>query len=223
VQRFRHTAVIAGVRVYVIGGLTYDSMSLADVQSAPILGDGLVGGWTSVSPLPAPRHRHASSTYNGFIYVLGGSAEGSVAYLNDVLVASAKDDGTLTPWTQVAPFVTTRHGHRSVAANGRVYVLGGISGSGAYLDDVQVAEMNADGTLVSWSMATSFHGGREAFGCVLFNNRVYIVGGRGIVDAKATVLGDAQFATIQPDGTLGPWTEGIALPAGRAFHTLEGG
>jgi hypothetical protein len=222
-ERFRHSAVIVAPHIYVIGGVTFESMALTDVQFAPINGDGTLGGWTATTPLPAPRHRHASSTYNGFVYVLGGSADSTVAYVNDVFVSSVESGGSLGPWTSTEPFVTTRHGHKSVAANSRVYVLGGISGSGALLDDVQVATMNTDGTLVSWSETTSFQVGRQSHACTLFNNRVYIVGGRGLVGGVPTVLRDAQFATIKPDGTLGPWVQGIELPVGRVFHTVEGG
>ena len=222
-ERFRHSALIAGQRIYVIGGYTFGGVALTDVQFALLNGDGSVGGWAATTPLPSSRHRHASATYSGFVYVLGGSSDGTVAYLNDVLVAGVNGDGTLGRWSSVAPFVNTRHGHASVAANGRVYVIGGISGSGALLDDVQVATMNPDGTLVSWSPTTSFSGARQSFGCTLFNNRIYILGGLGVVDGQSTTIPDGQFATIQPDGTVGAWTKGPDLPVGRRFHTIHGG
>jgi hypothetical protein len=214
---FRHSSTLSVDRLYVIGGASVGTKESA-VHLAHVGPAGTLDEWTPVTPLPASRHRHASATYNSFLYVLGGSTDDPVAYTNDVLMNKIAADGTLdAAWTPVASFVETRFGLKSIATNGRVYVLGGLSGAGFMLSDVQVATMAADGGLSGWQATSPFTGGRTNHGCVLFNNRVYIAGG---LDDSAT-LDDVQFATILADGTLSPWTTTKKLPVGRRFLTIE--
>jgi hypothetical protein len=218
-KRFRHSSVVSVDRVYVIGGVSVTP--LADVQRATILADGTLTPWQPTTPLPTTRHRHASSTYNGFVYVLGGSIDTMTAYTNDVVMAPIDGSGALGDWVEQPGFVTTRFGCKSVAANNRVYVVGGLSGSGYPLEDVQYAVMSANGALGDWVETTPFDGGRYAHAIALFNGRIYVVGGVSTTGGGDVPLADVQYATIESNGELGAWQTGPSLPAPRSFHTLE--
>ena len=183
--------------LYIIGG--YDTMSyLNDVQYAPINSDGTIGTWTATTSFTTGRFNHTSVAYNGYLYVIGGY-DSSSPYLSDVQYAPIYSDGTLGTWSSTTSFTTARNLHSSVVYNGYLYVLGGY-GVPRYLNDVQYAPINSDGTLGSWSSTTSFTTAREALTAVTYAGYLYIVGGK-----DSSALGDVQYAPLNSDGTVGTW------------------
>src|SRR5207247_2547513 len=97
--------------------------------------------------LTTARYTHTSVAYNGYLYVIGGF---STVYQNDVQMAPINANGTVGAWAATTAFATARYGHGSVAYNGYLYVIGGYSGV-THLNDVQVAPINADGTVGTWT------------------------------------------------------------------------
>jgi hypothetical protein len=99
--------------------------------------------------------------------------------------------------------------------NTKVYLLGGYSSSngsnGTATSAVYVANLNTDGTIGTWSTATSLPGTLGRSQAIVTKNRVYLLGGTNspsITNWVSTVY----TAPIQSDGTLGTWQVGTSLP-----------
>lgn len=138
--------------------------------------------------------------------------------------------------------------HAAVSHNGNIYVIGGVSranimpydGAGdtsgsnpVYEDRVWYCRPNPGGTINpaggagGWqetsplqptALAPSLAPRYDMAACVAYG-RVYIFGGR---DATGVPQDDVFFATVNSDGTLGPWNELITspLPAFLAEHQV---
>ena len=84
----------------------------------------------TATPLPTPVWLHATSSYNGRIYVLGGARDvAQKQTLTDVAFTNVASDGTLGAWTATTPLPMPRSGLMAAAANGFLYAYGGIDGS----------------------------------------------------------------------------------------------
>ncbi|HRY97206.1 MAG TPA: hypothetical protein P5147_27340, partial [Myxococcota bacterium] len=170
-----------------------------------------VGAWTATTALPSTLYDHTSVAYNGYLYVIGGTTN---QYTNAIQVAPIHADGTVGAWTATTSFPTARNEHTSAAYNGHLYVLGGYSSLGR-LNDVQVAPIQADGTIGPWTATTSFPAARSGHTSVAYNGYLYVLGGRD----DSSTLNDVQFAPIHANGTVGAWTATSSLPTPRGAHT----
>lgn len=208
-------AAAYGGHVYVGGG--YDgSHSSKSVYVAEIGADGHLGAWQETTPFERARCQNAMVAARGYVYVLGGYECGGVA-LADVQVAKIQPDGTLGPWRPTSSFETPRYGMGAVAANGFVYVLGGVAVPDATAD-VQVAAIETDGTLGPWEHTSRFAGPRSMAGVAVWGGRIYVAGGAGDDPDDTRIrhsygtrhLDDVQSAGLQADGSLGAWREEAA-------------
>lgn len=141
----------------------------------------------------------------------------------DAAVPIGTANGTLGPWlssttnaSALPPLPTPRANHCSAAANGHLFVLGGNylpSGASSFmtLDDVEVADQNADGSLAAWRRAGTLPSPVNGCTATTDGTNLYVVG--GIYDDPSK---DDQIwsAPIMTDGTVGSFADLGALPAG---------
>jgi len=154
------------------------------VQFAAINADGTIGSWsythastndgtTFVAGFITPRYYQTAVAYNGYLYVIGGVANGAAndctaggIYCSGVQYAPINSDGTVGAWhythnstddntSFVSGFTKGRYLHSTVVYNGYMYIIGGYSGNAAsdcttYCKDVQFAPINANGTIGAW-------------------------------------------------------------------------
>jgi hypothetical protein len=128
----------------------------------------------------------------------------------------------------------SRRGHSMIAYNGYLYVLGGVDGSGNRTSTVYIAKLGANGepqlwhptdtnkdNWEYWYQDTGLNGGtaKSYFSAVAYNNRLYILGGQ--TNASSGGVNTSEYADIKPNGTLGSWTTGTALPSVRHSHTTH--
>lgn len=127
--------IAAGQLEYLDGKLHYiggtNSSRTLDLGSHYVLDlNNLPGGWTTLAPLPNPRHHAGSTVYVGKIYFIGGQHE------HDNELVTQKDVHVYDPltdvWTKVAdlpvPAGANGRGHISSAVaviGDRILVLGG--------------------------------------------------------------------------------------------------
>jgi N-acetylneuraminic acid mutarotase len=146
-------------------------------------------------------------------FSLTGNLESGVTVAADTL-SRTQLGLAIGAWTPISSAAGgSRQGPTSVAYDGHIYVLGGFSTTQGYLNDVQVAPINADGSLGSFVATTPFSNARDEHSSVVANGFLYVIGGTG-----AGFLSDVQVARIQSDGTVGPWSATTTLPAPRTFH-----
>lgn len=164
---------------------------------------GWVKGWREVTPFQLPRRAPAATTYNGYLYVVGG-IDSDGRYVQPAEYAPILADGRLGQWRQTSSLVEGRFYNAAVAHNGFLYTLGG--GGGAPGDQnypiasVERAMINGDGSLGPWQTVSRLTTPRRGLKTVLHGNTLYAIGGYDGRFLKST-----EQATILDDGRLSEW------------------
>ncbi len=176
-------------------------ISLSVTAPALAASGGSVGTWqTSPNSLLAAAGGSSAVTYNGYVYVLGGSG------LNGSKVSYAKlnADGSVGSWTDSAN--TLPHGGEFGTASvygGYVYYMGGYNGSD--LDYVQYAKLNSDGSVGSWTTSgNNLTQAEENLTSVAYNGYLYALG--GAENSGPTSYDTVYYAKLNGDGSVGSWT-----------------
>ncbi|MDZ7744294.1 MAG: LamG-like jellyroll fold domain-containing protein [Candidatus Saccharibacteria bacterium] len=215
--RQTHASAVYNGYMYVFGG--YDDNGTItrfdSVEYAPINGDGTLGAWATTTSLPNINNGLSAVVYNGYMYILGGW-DGSSTF-GDVYYVLINGDGTLGSWSATESLTTPRRYHEAVAHNGYIYVLGGQNASNTRLNDVQYAEIQADGTLGAWAGAgAKFTNARHVHTAVAYNDHLYIAGG----STSGGLTNNVQYASINQDGTINAWRDTASLVTARSFHSM---
>ena len=134
---------------------------------------------------------------------------------NNALGSTAGNNAGVTWTANTTNLATARARAGSVAANGYIYLIGGVVDNGnSAIGTVEYAKMSADGSVGSWtsttSLPTSAGTGRKQFEPVVVNGYIYVIGGRDNTPAaKSTVF----YAKLNTDGAVGAWqTSANSLP-----------
>ena len=162
-----------------------------------------VSGWQTVTPLQLARRAPAATTFNGYIYVVGG-IDANDRYVQPVEYAAIQKDGSLGPWQQTSPIIAGRFYNAAIASNGFIYTFGGGSGHTGKqnypIASVERAKIQPDGSLGPWLSIGEMLSPRRGLKTVIHNNTVYAIGG---YDGR--FLKSIERATVQTDGSLSPW------------------
>jgi large repetitive protein len=193
-----------GGRLYSIAGKT----SAGYLKSMRIY-DPVANGWSTGPTLPSAYpavENPAVVAFNGKLYVFGGS---TAAFSGAVTNAAVYDPGT-NAWASLASMPVGRGGPTAQALGGKIYVAGGLDGSGVSLASVSVY----DPVTNSWSSAPSMGTPRDNPGSAVLTDtdgrqKLYVFGGR-------TRGGDGTLASVEMyDPTANTWTARAAMPTGR--------
>lgn len=141
-------------------------------------------------------------TKNRF-YILGGHDGNN--WTNACYYVPVASDGTLGTPVGTNGLPTSIGAQCCFTTKNRVYLLGGIDSSTNVRDVVYTAPINADGSLGTWSNATSGSFPVNTYGAraVVVKDMVYVIGGSS---------GGVYRATVNADGTLGGWVANGSLP-----------
>lgn len=234
-------AAVYNGKMYVAGGRTGSATStgITTTEYATINPNGSLGSFTSDdSTLPAARFDADLRIYNGYAYIIGGNLNGTLT--NTVLYAPLSSDGSFyggagsATWKSASTFGTARSnaGASFTATNdGYMYVQGGCS---AYTSDscttvkneVQTAQINADGTLGPWSdVATTIASlSRVGNTIALWRGTIYSFGGCTGMTASVVscvsgnTLNTESYSKISDPGQVGPANSTTSLPAALFAH-----
>ena len=202
--------------LYVLGGISVGGFKLSDVQYAPINSDGSIGTWSATTSLTTARTALAAVAHNGYLYTLGGASTGSfcgcAVFLNTVQYAPINSDGSIGTWSATTSFATGESALGTFLYGDFLYVVGGYTGGTTYLNTVQYAPINSDGSIGTWSATTSFTTARSALQVVALNGYVYILGGNN----GSGYLNDVQYAPINSDGSIGTWSATTSFTTARS-------
>lgn len=200
--------------LYTVNGYLYavlgygDGGEISSSEYAKINSDGSLGSWTTTTAVASqPPDNFAYTSYNGYIYTLGGN-DGSDT--TKVLYANVSSGGDFSSWSTTTAMPSINYGATAVAVNGYMYVLGGGDNTETTkYEQVISAPINSNGTLGSWSYTTSLP----------FKARVEATAYNGFMYAVMPINGPAGYteytlrAPIYSGGTLGAW-EKVANVAG---------
>ncbi len=204
--RYGFSSVVTANRLFVFGGWDANGVAQSTVFSAEILTDGNVGVWTTVNPLPVGLAETEAVITGGYVYVIGGSTD--TVDVDTTYKAVINQNGTLGPWTAGSILPETLSSTQAVSTGSYIYLIGGWSGPEFANNKTFYAPINVDGTLGVWTAGDLLP--RTCNIDVVFSvkknaNWYVFAGGNDIVAIPVT--SGLQRAQVQPDGTLGAWTD----------------
>jgi len=161
-------------RIYVIGGCDGPELS-SNVYSATIQADGSLSDWITQRSLPVTIFTQANAA-NGFIYALGGAINDGSMIVNTVYSSKINADGTLSGWNQTTQLPQQECLFGAVAANGRLFSIGGYNDVG-FNGSFDIAVANGDGSLGAWSIGTSLPQPLARFGFAASESYIFVSGG----------------------------------------------
>lgn len=189
-------------------------------------GSGTCAGWCSSNDyaLPEARSNLSLVAYNGYLYAIGGeNASGTIT--NSVYIAKLGANGEPRLWHPTNPsqsswvywykdtdLTSPRADLTATAYNNRLYLIGGRTTSGV-VSSVQIADISPTGTLGSWANSTSLPNNLYGHGAVIYNDRIYTVGGASAIGSQP--LTNVRYNKINADGSLNSWVNTTPLPEGR--------
>ena len=181
-------AAVAGGKLYVMGGFDAAGRSLATVYAF----DGSV--WQGGPGLPLAVDHPSAASLDGSIYLSGGHSNG-----RDSARLARLDGGS---WTELAPMRFARGGHTLLAAQGRLYAIGGNTAAG----NVAPAEV-FDPAANAWTTLPSLPVPRNHVSGFVLGSDVCVAGGRAPTTARVDCFDTAQGAWHQiadlPQATSG--------------------
>jgi uncharacterized protein YkwD/N-acetylneuraminic acid mutarotase len=185
-------------KIYVFGG--FDGRGTPVTTAEVFDPSALPGGrWSSLPALPVSRAGGGAALGpDGKIYVVGGRGGAAGQPLAEVDVFTP---GSATPWARAAHLPDPRLAAAAVAAgaDGRIYVLGGLTEDGrqAGVDVYQVAT-------ATWGVVTDLPVGRTNLAAVTAGDgQLYAVGGEVQNSANGTAPPSAAAAALPTSGALG--------------------
>lgn len=222
-------AVAYNNRMYLVGGSTTGSTGgVTTVERADITPTGVLTNWGSATSLPNARYNHGVQVYNDRLYVIGG-ASGTTTQ-NTVYYTKINNDGSLNSWLTGTAISNGASGGTRASMGGTmttiwggfIYVAGGcttMNASGyctAIANDIQLASINADGSITDWTTVLGVTSTRMGYGLSSWRNRLYAIGGcaaqNTTTGACTTVNTSVQYGSINQDGDVS--TVSTSVPSG---------
>jgi N-acetylneuraminic acid mutarotase len=164
---------VAGGKLYVMGGFDAAGRSLATVY----VFDGTT--WQAGPGLPLAVDHPSAASLDGSVYLSGGHSFGRTS------ARLVRLDGA--SWTELAAMHYARGGHALLAAQGRLYAIGGNNASG----NVGPAEVYDPGTN-AWSTLPSLAVPRNHVSGFVMGFNVCVAGGRAPTTARVDCFDTAQ-------------------------------
>jgi hypothetical protein len=182
--------------------------------------------FTAAPHLPAARTYHASAATPSMLYVAGGYVfDGKeVRYLDDLLYARIRPDGTLADWARASNRFTHGRSGLGLGVLGKCLVLAGGSwfadGKAEYASDVQTSALAEDGTPGPWRTGPHRLNVARSNATLLAytgpnGSYLYAVGGVTQIGSDVVHLDDLEYARVNEDCSTSAWT--------RAAYHLRGG
>jgi N-acetylneuraminic acid mutarotase len=187
-------------RLFVLGGLS----GLFEPQRSVTVYDPNRRTWAVGPSLPAPRHHFAAAALGDALYVSGGT-DVAGAHLGHQYWPPLNNFWRLTPgadrWEALPPMLEPRWGHRMVAHDGRLYVVGGRGPSGLTL-------IYTPGK--GWKTGAKLPRFRDHLSVVVAAGKLWAIGGRDPNSITRVDLYDPVADDWQPGPDLPHATSGAA-------------
>ncbi len=219
------SVVATSAGLYLFGGQTADGLS-ATVFSSLLDKSGVLQPWQPVSALPMPEGRADATALalGDTVYIFGGTGlAGPTTTIYRLKLTkglpTVQDDGTTLGWAS-APTAQQLPAPRSSAmgfsANGAVYVIGGVDGSGApQVTTFWAVPDPTTGDLPSWNQLdqTQLPEARASSGMAAVGSYAFVIGGQG-TDGALSSSARANISPLPPYfqlGILGATIPGLSI------------
>lgn len=157
-------AALSGL-IYAVGGHTVGGSAVATVEAY----DPGLNSWAAKASLPAARASLAVVSLGGFLYAVGGDP--NIGGQNTLLPVASLDrytPGSPGSWTAMAPMTTARTQLVAAAVGGKLYALGGNTGSGTS-GEVEVYDPGNN----TWTSKTPLSPPRPLLSASALNGLIY--------------------------------------------------
>jgi hypothetical protein len=199
---------------YLVGGRDTSGNSLSTVHTATINPNGTIGTWSTTGmqdlTTPGARFGHTVHIYNGVLYVVGGNTSGTL--LSSVYYSKLNSTGTMNPWVLTSGFSGARAtfgGSFTTIWGGYMYIGGGCtaltsSNCSTVASDIQLASINADGSLSEWNTILNLETKRIGYTFLGWQGGLYRLGGCANQNTTSGACyaptADVEYGVINPDG-----------------------
>lgn len=201
---------VVGSYIYAIGG-SPDPVASTNVYRY----DPAADTWTQVASMATARSNFACAVHNGRIYVFGGDNNG---WYTNAFRAEVYDPAADT-WTAVAdlPSPSNRGGFNAASYGGKIYIAGGIAGTGATGGTVTDQLLIYDPSTDSYSSGASLATATYNASVVVVGDRIYTIGGS--VTGSSVLAYDvlANNWASAPSLQLARYSTAAAVANGRIF------
>ena len=207
--------------LYLFGGTTADGLSATVLTSA--LTTNELGKWQALDALPLPEARADATAValGNTMYVFGGTGLAgpttTIYRLNVVKgVPATTADGTTIGWASAPTsqqLPSPRSGAVSFNANGSIYVIGGVDGTGVpQTSTLWTVPDTATGDLPAWHQLdqTNLPEGRTGSGIAAIGSFAYVIAGEG-ASGPLDSIARANISPLPPYFQLG--ILGATIPA----------
>jgi len=160
--------------IYAIGGTVSQNSALSDVDKYFLANNT----WRTVQPLNTARNAPGAAGLDGLLYAFGGIGNGLVP-----LTSTEIYNPNTNTWVFGPSLSARRWNLGAVQRCTEIYAIGGydltgVSGDNTTLFVSTVTTVEVYSTLTgSWSLTTPLPESRAAFGAVLLNNEIWVIGG----------------------------------------------
>lgn len=160
--------------------------------------------WSAGPPLPGKRHHLAAAGLEQSVYVSGGASDLLMPWVpQDNFWRLDAETGS---WRSLASMPEPRWGHRMVAHEGRLYVIGGRGPSSRVLIFNPAEGDPAQG----WSMGAEMPVQRDHLSVVVAHGQIWAIGGRDPRSLSRVDIYDPVADRWMPGPTLPPPVSGAA-------------
>lgn len=176
--------------VYLVGGYVNGAYS-STVYSAPIDSNGVIGAWSTGTSLPGVLAFSSLAVTRNRVYLIGGTTNGSNS-VSTVYTAPINVNGTLGTWTTTTSLPTAVCKASVFVTSNKIYVIGGNVSNNTASSIVQIAPINSDGTLGTWTSGTSLPGVFSESSLITTKDHIYLLNG----NTGATYVNTNYMASI---------------------------
>ncbi len=199
------TGVAVGDKVYVIGGEPRAQASLPTVEAY----DPATDTWTQKANMPTRRTFACAAAANGKIYIFGGIIAGEPADPDWNTRIVEEYDPPMDHWTRKADMPTPRAGAAAAVVDGKIYVVGGVSGG--LLNQPVGAVEEYDPATNTWTRKVDMPTPRVFLSVTAVGDRIYAIGGMAYASAVFSTVEEYHPAT-------NTWTSDPGMPTARYMH-----
>lgn len=209
------TCLVTKGHVHILGGVISGSSYTNQTWSAPVDSMGNIGTWVGSGTLIQPTGLAKAVVTKDRVYLIGGRNMGGI-----VQTAAINIDGTLGAWSDSLSTIPLTLADdldyvSVVVTKNKIYCFGGFYLASAS-SDILMAPIDSSGILGSWTNVGSLPNAVAAISVAVTKNRIYLIGGSNWEDPVNYIY----TATVDIDGTVGPFTQSGLLPDGLGFSNV---
>lgn len=205
IYRSEHNATVLDGRIYVGGGLAGPSEFFTGTTDIFQSYNPGTDSWANLAPIPDRLHHFGIAALNGRIYITGGYTAEDFGLDNKAVYEFQPHAKRSASWRRVADMPAERAAHASVAANGLLYVVGGVASDPTSIWAYNPATNTWDTSRAPLPTI------REHLTAAVVNNKIYVISGRWNFSNMNNVE--------EYDPATNTWTAKAPIPTARSGIT----